>query len=881
MIKDVRYNGVSFTPSDYECPDGDLVTAMGFIHEHDALRPILPPQTVQTLREGRTVICIHKIGTSVHYILEANYDEDGTPWHSLEYLCDGAYQEITELRDAVLRQVTVMGNTLIVLREDGMDYYLWSEEDGYIHLGSGLPECSLSFGLEGSIVMGEPFNLTFGSVYSDGGRFSDEDRSKVTSTVLAKVNSFIADKATSNGAFLFPFFVRYAYRLYDGSLSRHSAPVLMICSSGTSPQVASRIMRAENITSAQCAVYGMVCDLNYMVANASVLTTLKRWKDIIRSVDIFVSAPIYTYDQSGECESFGKTEPGYALCRTSTDTGYRKTNISEELSRLNNGFAADFAPVLPKKERDDIIDDIKGCNQFFLLKSIEIDNLCSERSRIEIPDEYLQSLMNREAMTDDYDSHDQLIPKYSYVYNSRLNIANLEKLLYEGYPSVAAFCCNDRPQNTAYFSTGPLSCYVYVKQDGRTIVVRNESAIFATDPWLVYFYYPNTNAFKAVICQSGYPDDMGGTYSKYAEIELKPHEYLNGAVYFGGWDGIILKEGDVSVAVSSDEERLISLPNKIYTSETNNPFYFPLLGINTVGFGEILGICSAVKAMSQGQFGQFPLYAFTSEGVWAMEVSASGSYSSVQPVTRDVCVNPESITQIDNSVLFATERGIMLVAGSESMCISDMLDNDETVSLATFTCGEELIEKAGFSADHFDFIPFKEFVVECRIIYDYTNQRLIIYNTGTLYAYVYSLLSKKWGMMASYISGHVQSYPQALAMTWDNALVDFSKLDDTAVPHGLIVTRPLKLDNADILKTVDTVIQRGVFRRGHVSTALFGSRDLFNWVLVFSSKDHYLRGFRGTPYKYFRIVLICSLDKGESIFGCGIQYTPRLLNQPR
>lgn len=81
MIKDVRYNGVSFTPSDYECPDGDLVTAMGFIHEHDALRPILPPQTVQTLREGRTVICIHKIGTSVHYILEANYDEDGTPWH--------------------------------------------------------------------------------------------------------------------------------------------------------------------------------------------------------------------------------------------------------------------------------------------------------------------------------------------------------------------------------------------------------------------------------------------------------------------------------------------------------------------------------------------------------------------------------------------------------------------------------------------------------------------------------------------------------------------------------------------------------------------------------------------------------------------------------
>ena len=36
-------------------------------------------------------------------------------------------------------------------------------------------------------------------------------------------------------------------------------------------------------------------------------------------------------------------------------------------------------------------------------------------------------------MTDDYDSHDKLLPHYSFVYNSRLNIANIQKELYDLY----------------------------------------------------------------------------------------------------------------------------------------------------------------------------------------------------------------------------------------------------------------------------------------------------------------------------------------------------------------------------------------------------------------------------------------------------------------
>ena len=97
----------------------------------------------------------------------------------------------------------------------------------------------------------------------------------------------------------------------------------------------------------------------------------------------------------------------------------------------------------------------------------------------------------------------------------------------------------------------------------------------------------------------------------------------------------------------------------------------------------------------------------------------------------------------------------------------------------------------------------------------------------------------------------------------------------------MFITSPLKLDSPNVLKTITTIIQRGHFQRGDVSTVLYGSRDLYTWHLIWSSKDHYLRGFRGTPYKYFRIAGLARLTDGKSIFGATIQYTQRLLNQPR
>ena len=225
----------------------------------------------------------------------------------------------------------------------------------------------------------------------------------------------------------------------------------------------------------------------------------------------------------------------------------------------------------------------------------------------------------------------------------------------------------------------------------------------------------------------------------------------------------------------------------------------------------------------------------------------------------------------------------MLISGSQRQCISESIKSEypfNALDLPGFGKLHDMLGHDPVTDKCLPTLSFTEFLKQCRMIYDYVHQRVIVYAPNITYAYVFSLKSKLWGMTFSNIASHLNSYPEALAVDKENNIVNFSESDETQV-KCLYVTRPLNLDTVNIHKTIDSIIQRGFFRKGNVATALYGSRDLVNWYLIWSSKDHYLRGFRGTPYKYFRIAGVATLDADESIYGASVQFTPRLTNQPR
>lgn len=911
MNKELKYNGHTASPADYSCPDGDLTVAMDLWPENGALKPVLDPMDKLQLEAGQKVLFVHDTSAFVHkhYIV---YD---SVHNTLFWVEDGSTVEhgisTTGLVANSIVQITGIGNTLVLLTTSGMRYYLW-QSPNYTFLGDEIPEIQLSFGLQGEMKRypedGSTFHIEFDSI-AEGDifkEFTDENKQRISDQVLGKVNKFIADQSTNVGKFIYPFLARYALRLYDGSLIRHSSPILMICSSDLAPQVFyTHITGRRSYTDADLRIVGMCHKLDWAVEDASQIAQLRLWGDIVKSVDIFVSKPIYTYDQNGQCKQFIQVDDSasdcFTICKHTNQAASQYTfPLRYQYNRFGKLYAFTYEPqsltypvgrlVLPKKSAEAVKEEIRDTSSFFLLEKIALEDLTTTRTACDVKEDYLQSLVNRESMDDDYDSHDKLIPGYAFPYNSRLNVADLRKRLFSGYGSLAMFpfsngyVANFSDVSPTYLDNQKFiyTCYVYIKQDGKEIIVKNTPNVqgfgYYAKPY--YFYYPNSNAYKVVIiCDNTYY----GERTRY-EFNLEPHNFLNGAFYFGGWD-VPSTYGYGVPTPSSDEGRTINIFSKIYTSEVNNPFKWPVTGINTVGTGRVIAISTAAKALSQGQFGQFPLYAFTDDGIWALEVSSTtGGFSSKQPITRDVCLSADSVTQIDNAVLFVTDRGIMLIAGSETQCITEAIDNknDTVFALSQLPQAAAVLFGQGNTDPAFDFVPFRTFLSGAHMMYDYVSRRIIVFNPAYGYAYIYSMEQKLWAMMRSNITGSVMSYPDCLAMTGDDKLVDFSQRVVNANPSNqVVITRPLKLDLPDILKTVDNIIQRGNFIRGHVQTLLYGSRDLVNWFPVFSSTDHYLRGFRGTPYKYFRIVLKCAMTDNEALTGCSIEFTSRQTNQPR
>ena len=909
MIKEIKYTGLTVTPSDYECPDGTIAGSMGLIHEDGAIKPIATPKTIMQLPEPMRVLYIHQVGQEEHYITlqQTKLTLQGQSPKTVNELYwyvngTGIKQKIYSTTSAQIHQVTAIGNTLVILTSEGMHYSLWKEGQ-YVSLGNHLPELSLSFGLQGTkVYTGETFNI--GGV-RETSRPGITDVDQATNDTLGQVNKFLAEKVDEAGMFLYPFFVRYAYRLYDGSLTMHSAPILMTTTTKVAPYVIGDTIEDGYLK--YCRIYAILHKLDFSAVIQDQLNQLTDWEDIIRSVDIFISQPLYSYDQSSKLKYLktlnsarGSADLGYTISRgivyddvdtqTSGTYYYKKHSVIDLLAGGATTTIGNYYVELPQKDSDTIIGNIKDCSLFYYLKSYKISEIPTTRTVVEIKSDYLRSLVTREVMTDDYDSHDTLAPKHANIYNSRINVANLSKQLFKGYNPASmlpytngGYRYEDQNGNiiNAFGAKETVTVVFHIRQDNKIIKVSGGSYDFS--PWtpITYLFYPNVNAFKAVIARVS---DFGGEIYKYYEVPLEPHPMLNGAYYYKGWDDIETKSNDDFLSdfnYGLNENLSVDLPNKIYTSEINNPFYFPVRGINTVGAGKIIGIATAAKALSEGQFGQFPLYAFTDEGVWALEVSSTGTYSAKQPVTRDVCINSKSITQLDNAVLFATKRGIMLLSGSQSSCITDSIDGlgfnfTDSISPESYNI---LVRALGFPTN-IDTIPFKDFITDCRMLYNYKGQRIVLFNPNHTYAYVYSMRSKLWGMMPSNFTDSVNTYPDAYVMTSDNALVNVSE-DDAITGTQCIITRPLKLDAPDVLKTISTIIQRGQFAKGHVKQVLYASRDLIHWIPVWSSTDHYLRGFSGTPYKYFRILVIANLEEGEFIDGCSIQYEQRLINRLR
>ena len=894
-----------------------------------------------TLLPTEKLIATHDVGSQVHYIAL------GAAFQGSTIITYYAYSEnekkwVSNRLGSIPTEsshvnVSIVGYTIILSWENGRYYYMWKDGE-YKALGARIPELPISFGLQGTAVRSDtieykPSNgMTYQGEEQDAATnpygtfyyayFKDADKNEVNNHFHGRVASFIREYSQEKGRFMYPFFVRYAYRMYDGSLTMHSAPILMVCSTKCAPVavVEEFINKSEKDWHADGINYriiGVTHDLDYMPMGDT--SVLENWKDIVRSVDIFVSSPIYTYDPNGEVdmkieddESYGTD--CYAICKhMNYNTHYSEETypkqyqkkgfaIIESMSFGSNFKRNDRFIKFPSKGIDDVNTLIKESSLFYHIDTIPLDKIMTttSRTKIELKEDVLKNLETREVMSDDYGSHDDVYGKSLFTYNNRLAISNITKMPFAGYDADSCFTHTDGYVNfvkegqgitpTGNNKESTIYYIVKIKEEGdiRTVggaITSGEIGNHTYNP-LLYFFYPNPNAYEAIFyADNGYP------LQGYYKISLTPHPLLHGAYYFAGFEGngICSEKNKLTSNVTmTASDKPIALKNYLYIADSSNPFVFAAANVTQVGLGEILKLSTSAKALSQGQFGQFPLYAFCTDGIWALEVASDGSYSARQPISRDVCNNPDSITQIDGAVVFTTDQGLKMIQGSEVVLLSGAMDGHNVDELTYF--------KEGFFATHktseYDGLEeydklvvqetrdFRQILAKCKIAYDYPNQLLRIFpkevSDKTYKYYVYSFNSREFasvigeGEVKSIVSG----YPSSLLQI-GTSIYTFDAAISEGLKRGLLLTRPIDMGEPFALKKLqDMRMHYTKYAEGSkCSMVVYVSNDGVKWFV--------LPSLRKCSFKFYRIAIITHLSDDDRLSGLVMRYEVERTNKLR
>jgi len=381
----------------------------------------------------------------------------------------------------------------------------------------------------------------------------------------------------------------------------------------------------------------------------------------------------------------------------------------------------------------------------------------------------------------------------------------------------------------------------------------------------------------------GYPDSRATTVRVFVRegtvirlvltSGLKRSELLN----FSYYEGPLLILGpwtNFTVTSLSPVKNTYSDPNRIQASEFNNPFFFPAKNSYRVGTGKVLKMSSNAIALSQGQFGQFPVYCFTSDGIWTMNIGdGEVLISTITPVSREVCNNPRSITQIDGGTVFATDKGLYILSGPDPIEISMDAEGNH-LSRLTGTLNYEAI------ANNPNLYQIKEslcnmsfvtYLASANIAWDHIHKEIIVSKPGSEYSWVYSTQYKRWYKIAESFDSFVTQFPKTWGyVTRESEYIqcDISEEDYSELIPVHMETRPLKLSPGSFKKISRAII--GGFINSNLefpfSVNLFGTPDKRSWYLLnasntFSSGSQFLIGRSTFSCRLYIVVIGGKVDE--------------------
>jgi hypothetical protein len=456
------------------------------------------------------------------------------------------------------------------------------------------------------------------------------------------------------------------------------------------------------------------------------------------------------------------------------------------------------------------------------------------------------------------------------VYNSQLFLGDTSAILFKGYTYADYYGGIQSGDLCVYFAT-----YLYTDSGDKTVIAWNRTNLGFNVYGSYYILmlptllsYPSERAYRIdiFVAKSSKPNDV----CLIKSFNLTQSKRMGFSYYyvFAFDTGInistlsptirshgITEKNSIQVYESTLSENTQSLPdvngyiktaNNVLVTAVHLPMVFPNKQNYPVGNGSVIGFSANNLSIDAANFGMFPVFAFTEGGVYAMELGTDGGtlVQRIVPMSGDVCISRDSITNIGGATLFASKDGLRILRGQRSEKITAPLEfyggNPLDEKYLTAIMGKYGLQ--GYVSSETD---FQTFLSGAKCYFHYKENEVVITNEAYPYSYVYSLNTKMYHKIYERYINVFNDYPNAYGVanyktggiTFGQGI--FNLGEEVAAPGSrrnvLVQTNAFKLttDGFEMIRRIFTRFGWSAAPAGSkIGIYLFVSNDTRKWAQV-------------------------------------------------
>lgn len=521
-----------------------------------------------------------------------------------------------------------------------------------------------------------------------------------------------------------------------------------------------------------------------------------------------------------------------------------------------------------RKSVEEITKELSQLQSLYLVQETQIDKVLEndDWEYIDLNGKLGDNLVVREQLPLTAFDYTKTYSGKLSAYNYRLHQFDYKQELFAGYPLPSFGYHGGFGQYPEEYFTPHQSQYlkweakvVIKNEDGETRITtfdNNElgSLIKTLSPIITYpdknaesitiaqYFYPNLNAKREKTFYFSHDSGLGIAY--YIDPELKPIVID------------LVEEAPPSSDLPSKDYQPYNTEryyhNGLKVSDVAYPSYFPAKYTYRIGNEKIIGLARLTIPVSQDNYGVDRLIVFCSDGIYSMGVDRTGAgvYTDTQYVDPEVCVNKNTICEIGGAIIFASDKGLMMLSSNGVEEFTPHLNgkiqfkpSDSAVSIKDgyhiynkIVTHDEIVElKDSLSTEDFiDYIGNTDTVVS----YVSNKNKIVIYNKFKPYIYLIDIKTRNITKLDVCIDFDDDNSPEETYWVYNGgewSPIVFGYLSDAKETDCLIQSRPIKIQQDD--KCSYRCVLTGYFEGNANSTkwaelVVLGSLDGDHWRAI-------------------------------------------------